>query len=96
MSRKVPNQFANLTNEKEKEEEKSAQEIVDVSKYKKKKDLRSSKEEKVRVTVFLDPDLAKRLERLSKKYEKGFKSQVISDGLEIMLDELEGNERREE
>lgn len=94
MSRKVPNQFDEVPNEKEEVEagETGQQSFLDLDKYKTKKEREKEKEEKARVTVFLDPKLATRLEKASKKYGKGFKSDFTADALEKALDLLEEKE----
>lgn len=95
MTKNIGNQFDEVPNEKEevKTEEQGGKEFLDLDKYKTKKEREKEKEEKARVTVFIDPALAKRLERASKKYGKGFKSDFTADALETALDLLDEKER---
>lgn len=96
MSKKVPNQFANVPNER-KQEEPAAQtnEFLDLSKYQTKKEKAKEKPGKTRLTILVDDEVAKRFDRASKRYGKGFKSQFTSDALTAALDLLEKNEARE-
>ncbi|MFP8645234.1 hypothetical protein ACLHWY_27185 [Priestia aryabhattai] len=94
MSKKIGSQFEELDNEKEEVEapKNEQQSFLDLDKYKTKKEREKEKDEKARVTIFIDPTLAKRLERASKRYGKGFKSDFTADALEKALDLLEAKE----
>lgn len=65
---------------------------LDMDKYKTKKEKEKEKDAKTRVFLFLEPALAKRLDRAAKRYGKGFKSDFTSDVLEKALDALEVKE----
>lgn len=91
-NKNVPNQFDEVPNEKEEVKEEKQQSFIDVDKWKTKKEKEKEKDDKTRVTVFIEPALAKRLEKASKRYGKGFKSDFTADAIEKALDLLEAKE----
>lgn len=95
MSKKVPNQFANVPNENKQEEQAPTQGFLDLSKYQTKKEKAKEKPGKTRLTILVDDELAKRFDRAAKRYGKGFKSEFTTDALTKALDELEQKEARE-
>ncbi|WP_214818979.1 hypothetical protein [Exiguobacterium sp. s131] len=95
MSKKVPNQFANVPNERKQEEEVPSNDFLDLSKFKTKKEKAKDKTGKTRLTILVDEEVAKRLDRAAKRYGKGFKSEITSDALTKALDLLEQKEAAE-
>ena len=91
----IPSQYDEMNNEKKDTTETAipASSIaLDMDKYKTKKEKEKEKDTKTRVSLFLEPALAKRLDRAAKRYGKGFKSTFTSDVLEKALDALEAKE----
>ncbi|TCI50314.1 hypothetical protein EVJ24_15005 [Exiguobacterium sp. SH1S21] len=95
MSRKVPSQFDNVPNEKKQEAEVPTNDLLDLSQYQTKKEKEKVKPGKTRVTILVDDEVAKRLDRASKRYGKGFKSKITTDALTKALDFLEQKEAEE-
>ncbi|QZY88552.1 hypothetical protein [Exiguobacterium acetylicum] len=88
----IRNQFDEVTSEQEVTEATvpASSIALDMDKYKTKKE--KEKDTKTRVSLFLEPALAKRLDKAAKRYGKGFKSSFTSDVLEKALDALEAKE----
>lgn len=90
----IRNQFDEVTSEQEVTEATvpASSIALDMDKYKTKKEKEKEKDTKTRVSLFLEPALAKRLDKAAKRYGKGFKSSFTSDVLEKALDALEAKE----